>query len=270
MEKRKLLLISISIGIFLVIIIGASILMFAPKEPVPLAVEFSRPIPPGNSGVSRNEPAAPVKIDLTDMVKNPEEVKGLQTPPAAPTVQENSNHIYINGEPVNINGGFITEEQTAEGTRTRTNLVINVPSPQVPVVPVPVSPARTEAAPRPASPPAAVAVKPKPVVTRPAAPVAQAPKAPAVQTPRAPAGRTNFWVQAGSYSTQTRAEGVKDVLAAKGIPSIIENRNVEGKTFYRVRVGPYTSNNEASYWLTLIKQINGFEDSQIWQNQSRL
>jgi DedD protein len=281
MEKRKLLLISISIGIFLVIIIGASILMFAPKEPVPLAAEFSRPIPPGNSGVSRNEPASPLKIDLTDMVKNPDEVKGLQTPPATPpamppstsTVQENSNHIYINGEPVNINGATITEEQTAEGTRTRTNLVINVPSPQVPVVPEPVPAARTAPAAsppeRPAAPPAVVAVKPKPAAPRPAAPAA-APKAPAAQTPRAPAGRTNFWVQAGSYSTQTRAEGVKETLAAKGIPSIIENRNVEGKTFYRVRVGPYMSNNEASYWLTLIKQISGFEDSQIWQNQSRL
>jgi DedD protein len=257
--------------------------MFAPKDPVPIAAELSRPISPGNSGLSRNEPPPPVRIDLTDMVKEPEEVKGLQAPPEAPpqapassqAVQENSNHIYINGEPININGEFISGEQTTDGTRTRTNLVINVPSPQIPVVPEPAPPEQ---------PPAAVPVQPKPVaaalpvakpaVTKPVA-VKPAPDLPAVVARAAPApqtapGRTNFWVQTGSFSTQTRAEGVKEVLAAKGIPSIIENRDVEGRTFYRVRVGPYTSNNEASYWLTLIKQINGFEDSQIWQNQSRL
>jgi DedD protein len=268
MEKKKLLLISISVGIFLVIIIGASILMFAPKDPVPIAAELSRPISPGNSGLSRNEPPPPVRIDLTDMVKDPEEAKGLQVPPEAPpqapassqAVQENSNHIYINGEPININGEFISGEQITDGTRTRTNLVINVPSPQTPVVPEPAPPKQP-----------AAAVQPKPVAAaKPAAKPAARPAARAAPAPKPAPARTNFWVQTGSFSTQTRAEGVKEVLATKGIPSIIENRDVEGKTFYRVRVGPYTSNSEASYWRTLIKQINGFEDSQIWQNQSRL
>ncbi|MDR2363815.1 MAG: SPOR domain-containing protein [Spirochaetaceae bacterium] len=263
MEKRKLLLISISIGIFLVIIIGASILMFSPKEPVsPVTTEFSRPIPPGNSEIVRNEQTQPLKLDLKDMVKNPDEIKGLQVPPAASTIQETNNHIYINGEPVNIQGEFISREETADGTRSRTNLVINVPSPKTPAVP-----ADTVAAPAVRAKPAASPVKPA-TSSQPAKP----PAATAARTaPRAqPKGRTNFWVQTGSFSTQTRAEGVKETLATKGISSIIENRNVDGKTFYRVRVGPYASNTEAAYWLTLIKQINGFEDSQIWQNQSNL
>jgi DedD protein len=264
MEKRKLLLISISIGIFLVIIIGASILMFSPKEPVsPVITESSRPIPPGNSEIVRNEQTQPLKLDLKDMVRNPDEIKGLQVPPpSASTIQETNNHIYINGEPINIQGEFISGEETADGTRSRTNLVINVPSPKTPVVP-----ADTAAAPAARTKPAASPVKPATssrTAKPPAAAVARA-------APRAqPKGRTNFWVQTGAFSTQTRAEGVKETLAAKGISSIIENRNVDGKTFYRVRVGPYASNTEAAYWLTLIKQINGFEDSQIWQNQSNL
>jgi DedD protein len=280
MEKRKLLLISISVGIFLVIVIGASILMFSPKKPIPPAVtELSRPIPPGAAGGIRSEQTPPVKVDLTDMVKNPEEFKGLQVPPAASTTQENNNHIYINGEPININGEFISGEQAPDGTNARTNLVINIPSPKTPVVPDPLPPPA-----RPAAAPVKPVTPAKPVAAAPAQPAATAPRAKpkppaaAKTTPAAPrpapaapasSGRTNFWVQTGSFSTQSRAEGVKEVLAAKGITSIIENRNVEGKTFYRVRVGPYTSNTEAAYWLTLIKQINGFEDSQIWQNQSR-
>ncbi|MDR2631127.1 MAG: SPOR domain-containing protein [Spirochaetaceae bacterium] len=270
MEKRKLLLISISVGVFLVIIIGASILMFSPRKPIPATAaavtEYSRPIPPGSAGEFRNEQTPPVKVDLTDMVKNPDEFKGLQTPPPASAIQENNNHIYINGEPININGEFISGEQAPNGSRT--NLVINVPSPKTPVVPapVPVKPAVSPAQPvKPAV--TAPAARPKPPAvsrTTPAAPPAAARPVPA------PTGRTNYWVQTGAFSTQSRAEGAKELLAAKGITSIIENRNVEGKTFYRVRVGPYTSNSEAAYWLTLIKQINGFEESQIWQNQSKL
>jgi DedD protein len=58
-------------------------------------------------------------------------------------------------------------------------------------------------------------------------------------------------------------------LAAKGITSLIENRDVEGKTFFRVRVGPYTSQNEADYWRELIKSIGGFEESQVWRSASK-
>ncbi|MDR1286019.1 MAG: SPOR domain-containing protein [Treponema sp.] len=60
-----------------------------------------------------------------------------------------------------------------------------------------------------------------------------------------------------------RAEGAREILASKGITSIIENRVVDGKTWYRVRVGPYTSENEANYWLSLVKTIDGFTESQV-------
>jgi DedD protein len=70
-------------------------------------------------------------------------------------------------------------------------------------------------------------------------------------------------VQTGAFSTITSAEGVKETLASKGITSIIENGNIDGKTLFRVRVGPYISRNEANYWLALIKSIDGFEDSQV-------
>jgi DedD protein len=78
----------------------------------------------------------------------------------------------------------------------------------------------------------------------------------------------DFWVQAGSFTAKVRAENVKETLASKGITSIIENRDVNGATFFRVRIGPYTSQNEADHWLALIKSIKGFEDSQIWQSPS--
>ena len=107
-----------------------------------------------------------------------------------------------------------------------------------------------------------------------AAPAQAAPKPAAQSQPRAqskPAVQTkvqdDFWVQTGAFSTLARAEGVKETLATKGITSIIENRDIEGRTLFRVRIGPYTSQNEANYWLSLIKSIGGFEDSQIRQTR---
>jgi len=80
--------------------------------------------------------------------------------------------------------------------------------------------------------------------------------------------QSDYWVQTGAFSTVSNAEGVKEALASKGIASIIDNRIIDGRPLFRVRVGPYTSANEANYWLALIKSIDGFENSQIRQSQS--
>jgi cell division protein FtsN len=56
-------------------------------------------------------------------------------------------------------------------------------------------------------------------------------------------------------------------LAAKGLNSIIDNREVNGQIWYRVRVGPYISENEAGYWLALVRAIDGFGESQIRSTQ---
>ena len=58
---------------------------------------------------------------------------------------------------------------------------------------------------------------------------------------------------------------MKELLASKGLTSIIETRVVEGRNLYRVRLGPYTSEREANYWLALVKSIDGFSESQVRQ-----
>jgi len=75
----------------------------------------------------------------------------------------------------------------------------------------------------------------------------------------------DFWVQTGAFSAQVRAEDARELLATKGITSIVENREINGKIWYRVRLGPYTSEREANHWLEIVKLIAGFSDSQIRQ-----
>ena len=82
----------------------------------------------------------------------------------------------------------------------------------------------------------------------------------------APARTINdYWIQIGAYSAIFRAEDVKELLASKGLVSIIENSVVNGRDLYRVRLGPYTSEREANHWLAIVKAIDGFNDSQVRQ-----
>jgi DedD protein len=265
MEKKKLLLVAVSTGVFLVIVIGAAILVFSPRNPVTAPVPAAtaaapRPIPAGNPTAAPEvtavtpAPADPASLDAADLVKNTAAVQGLKTP-SATSIQE--NNFYINGE---IPDQSFTVEKNEDAASTR--LIINVPKPNNggTAAPVPVAAAKpgVTVRPAPAAKPAAPAAKPAPRGT-----------ATAAAKPAAPKTYNVFWVQTGSFSTKVRADGVRETLAAKGINSVIENRDLNGQAYYRVRVGPYTSKNEADYWLSLIKSINGFEESQVWQSRSR-
>jgi DedD protein len=262
MEEKKLILVAVSVGVFLVITISAAILIFTPKNaenaagmsvsgPVPAYAAAAREIPETEGAPAQDTRTQPASADAADMVRNADNVRGIQTPPQAQAIQE--NNFYINGDKP---GESYTIEKSGEGSNTR--VVINVPKPSAAAVPD--SPAGGRPAARQnAAPPKPAAA---PARAKPAA--GNAEKKPATAAP----ARTyrDYWVQTGAFSAKVRAEGARETLASKGISSIIENRDIEGKTWYRVRVGPYTSENEASYWLSLVKSIDGFADSQIRQS----
>jgi DedD protein len=306
MEKKKILLVAVSVGIFLVIAIGAAILIFSPRSGVPSnAVVMERSnqgaYPP--AAATENIPVYPRLVDPSDdspapaapdsAYQFPQSPSGYQSPqgtpgtsgvPGAPgstAIQENNFY---------INGGTQRQPYYTERTETRNNertatpqVVINVPRPEsarVPALPeTAASKPASASGPAAASKPAASPAKPaassaaksgaatQPASAKPASPAKLAAASrPAVQ------GRGTYdayWVQAGSFSTKVHADGVKETLASKGITSIIENRDLDGKTFYRVRIGPYTSQNEADYWLALIQTLDGFESSQVWKSQAQ-
>jgi len=249
MEKRKLLLVAISAGIFLVIAIGAAI-VFTPQQNItPSGVAAIYPAPGGATGITVIPPPAfgeippaepvpviPAPLDPVGMVRVPVDNLGLQPPP---------------GGAVRPGGDFVVTGpgQAAPGT------VINVPRPTAAAVPAAPPPARTVA----------------PV----AAPRPPAPPAPAPARAAAPPVQNDYWVQAGSFSTIANAERAQDSLAFWGITSIIETRTVDGRNWFRVRIGPYPSQDEADYWLALIRAIDGFDSDldryrpAVWQTARR-
>jgi DedD protein len=263
MEKKKLLLVAVSVGIFLVIVIGAAIVILS-KQDVDPSVIVRQPYEPGMSGTllpntsSVGEPVGlpsaadipadtlaeanqPASVDPNSMLHNPE-INILKVSPEG-NKADSINHNY--GD-VNVPSSDVkVESYIPEGLANASE------APKAPAVSAPISKPRTNTA-----------------VASTSTQVTRAPAA--VQSPRpAPAKVYNdFWVQTGSFSAKVRADNVKESLGNKGISSVIEARNVNDQTWYRVRVGPYTSQNEAEYWLSLIQSIDGFEQSQIWQSQS--
>jgi cell division protein FtsN len=73
----------------------------------------------------------------------------------------------------------------------------------------------------------------------------------------------DYWIQTGSYKSQTKAEDLVALLQGKGLGSRVFSYSTNGDTFYRVRVGPYSNKGEADKFLALVKQVQGLESSYI-------
>jgi len=72
-----------------------------------------------------------------------------------------------------------------------------------------------------------------------------------------------YWIQAGSYIERSKADILSNFLMEKGLPGRISTKSVNGQTYYRVRIGPYTIKKEAEKFLTWVKALNGLETSYI-------
>ena len=81
----------------------------------------------------------------------------------------------------------------------------------------------------------------------------------ATTTTKAAATVTRFWVQVAAYSNKKTAENARSILSDKKINSdIYTYEDNKSKLFYRVRVGPFTTKSEAEYWQSKIVEIADF------------
>jgi DedD protein len=247
-EMKKLLLVAVSVGVFLLVTITVAIVALTPKVQTQ-ETSFSSSVPLSHHG--RNIP------DIMSNVPMQVEI------PVTPDFRRN-DEVEILEPPVSV----VADRN--DGDR----LTIQIPRPSSAAVPdisnVTAAPAARQ--------PASVAAQPAARQTPPAAqsqpaarptqaaPAASRPAATATTTAR-PATRTinDFWIQTGAFSAMVRAEDAKERLESKGLVSLIETREIDGRTWYRVRLGPYTSEREANHWLAIVKEIDGFGGSQVRQ-----
>lgn len=74
-----------------------------------------------------------------------------------------------------------------------------------------------------------------------------------------------YWIQAGSFSSRSRAESSSQSLSEEGFSNLITIKTVGSEDYYRVRMGPYAGKAEAEKFLAWIKGINSYEKSYISQ-----
>ena len=112
--------------------------------------------------------------------------------------------------------------------------------------------------------------EPKRVGPEPSADAAPAVRAPAPRT-EAPKSASRaasqpgriYWIQTASFKSRSSAESMVATLGEKGITGRVQVSDVGGQAYYRVRVGPYTSRDEAEKFLSWIKGVKGLEQSYV-------
>ena len=100
--------------------------------------------------------------------------------------------------------------------------------------------------------------------------------APAIATPAAAVKRSvplaklapksplhEFWVQVGSFASRARATALEQRLSDQGIVSRVTTRSTDTEVFFRVRVGPYGSRDEAQKFLAWVQHVDGMDGSYI-------
>jgi DedD protein len=283
MEKKKLLLVSVSVGLFLVIAIGASMLVFSPRDYSSPGKSEAVSVPPGTpraalaaSSTETGQPLETVQPSGTAQLSGT--AAAVPLPLASAEQGQKSerspeNIIYING--TNADNAVRVERLSGGNTRTvitipaphENVITINAPETQSPAVSVVSVPSSTEK-PAPRTETAASTARSSPPAASPerSSPPASRPAASAIGGAKKAQPKPAWWVQTNSYSKKAYADNAKKFLETKGITSVVMNGTVGGKTYYRVRVGPYSSQAEADYWLSLIKTIDGMENSLVWKS----
>ena len=232
-EMKKLLLVAVSVGVFLLVTITVALIVLTPK-PQTQEAGFSSSVP-----FTQIKPA--VNNGTTTAVA-PE----FDIPVAA--LNENNER---------------TEAVIASDRNNGDRLTIQVPVPSSAAIP--------EATETPAAVVKTPAVKPSSSSNETRTAVSQNTSSSAVKQTTA-ASKTavkainDFWVQTGAYPSMVGAEDIREALANNGltgIVSIFDNQERDGRTWYRVRLGPYTSEREANHWLAIVKSINGFDKSEV-------
>jgi DedD protein len=232
-ERKKLLWISIGLGVLVLIVLAAGFFLLAPKN-----AGAQAPATIGNS-------APPKAQDPQDYLNAPPPAPSLEQPRGPEgdiVVQVYGDKPTPASSPAGAAGG------SAAGSAAATSAPV-ASAPAATESPVPAAPA---AAKKPQAPKAAAPTPKK------AAPKA-APKAGSVKV-------DEYWIQVGSFTSRGRADELKDSLAEQGLAALITVKDTAGKTYYRVRIGPYSTDAEAKGWLARVKELPGCSEAGVWKS----
>lgn len=298
MEQKKTLWIIASVGIFLLVILGAGLLIYSPNRtsqsaslaPVAkntqngwtktdqnsLAIEAQTNSPnPNNQTVndmfviSENTNILGLNDNNTDTT----DVRIVEESPASTTIDLNALKRELMADSVTSYNPVVTQPQNI-------NITVNIPESEkqeIVSVQSPVSVTSEYYT--------NVSANPQTLVKEEAPKVKEnktsekkyrktekevLPKKAVENVKAAPKEITRFWVQVASYENKKTAENARNALSDKKISSdIYTYEDNKDKLFYRVRVGPFTTKSEAEYWKAKIEELPDFKKAGSYITQTK-
>ena len=82
---------------------------------------------------------------------------------------------------------------------------------------------------------------------------------------------TQYWIQVTALTSRKAADAAREVLGENQITAdVFTYTDSKNQLFYRVRVGPYTTKSEAEYWRTKISKIDNFKNIASYVTQAQV
>lgn len=250
-ENKKLLWIGIAVCAFVLALAVAGIFLFAPKKGA------------AQAPATINNIAAPKASDPQDYLSVPPELGQAATVPDAAASQGGQGDVIIvyGDKPEDLAPPTAADTEALASSATSSGAAAIA--------------AGTASSASPASAPAATAVKPatstKQAPTGTTSPAAAKPKASSPAATAASATKKSadqYWIQVASFTSRGKADDLKKSLSDKGMAAVITVKDIDGKSWYRVRIGPYATKAEAEGWLARVRGIAGCSEAGIWKSTS--
>lgn len=274
MEQKRTLWIVAAVGVFLLVVLGAALILYTPQSKQ-ATIANSRVT---NSSTASNgwislAPSAPLQTST-----NPDEKVDEESSVLSDKEIPNPAKTELRTEEVNIyaENANVYSEKT-ELNKLGENATVKAETSEKPTTIVLTEPEKT-----------AEAKTSKPEVSKPRSNVAvknsvsEKQKAPAKPEHKntAKAAKTEqnksvsekpslkepeivqYWVQVTALTSRKSADEARNKLGENQITAdVFTYTDNKKQLFYRVRVGPYTTKSEAEYWRTKISKIDSFQNS---------
>lgn len=285
MEQKRTLWIIAAVGVFLLVVLGAALILYSPATQSSQSITRHTDKKPSSNGWISLAPSSPLltqnkenpnissdvqkdEIPETNNFITPSEIKDKISTVKEVTIYADNATIYNsdNNKTQEISDNSIKNQMPQTIINNTTTIDLNTIQEPKPVVSN-VTP-KTE--------PAKKAVKNVSKNTEKYNQKTQSVVAPTsvakkqitksektnIEPTKKTIEKTQFWIQVTSLTSRKNADLAREVLTENKISAdVFTYTDAKGKLFYRVRVGPYTTKSEAEYWQSKISKIDSFKDS---------
>lgn len=252
MEQHKVLLIIVSVAIVLAAVVGVGLWLFYPREP---SAPGMAETPSSTTGGFEWQPL--------DYLQGQGEVPGIEEAPSGETPPSGEFEVTYGVRP------------PSESQRTAPSPVIAATPPAPPAAnaqEVAGGTARAENEASAVSVPTVPSDATGPTARTTGVRTATAVEGPPRETPetapssvaRADLADRAYWVQAISSPRRDTVEQAKLLLREHQLGSRIITKDIEGRTYFRLRIGPFAVRAEAEKFLAWVQAVDGFADAMIF------